>query len=270
MKKMKHIAIYCVTYFSYDALKKYLQSIDDSIHQEQIELDVFVADNTDQQPIAINYQPSHYHLEVLAIHKNLGYFQAIKQLMLKHSPDSYDCSIISNVDVILAQDFFKQLVGIEISLHTGWIAPKIYSSAEKRDKNPKVLQRYTAPKLRMLKTLFQHPWLYNLYTHTLHKRKKLFTHQAGKIYAGHGSFIILTEEYFKRCGIINYPIFLFGEELYLAENCLNHQLDVTYAPTLTVYDSEHASTGSFKSKQYCQYNQEALTYILTQYYNREE
>lgn len=266
MKKIKHIAIYCVTYFSYEVLEKYLKSIDDSNEQSQVELEVFVADNTDKQPQPVNYRPLHYQLEVEGIYKNLGYFQAIKYLMLKHSPDKYDYAIISNVDVVIAKNFFHLLTDMETNCHIGWIAPKIYSSVEKRDKNPQVLQRYTAKKLRMLKSLFQHPWLYNLYTQTLYKRKKLFTHQAGKIYAGHGSFIILTKEYFKRCGIINYPIFLFGEELYLAENCLHQQLDVVYKPTLAVYDSEHVSTGSLKSKQHCQYNHEALSYILAQYY----
>lgn len=270
MKEIKHIAIYCVTYFSYDALEKYLKSIDNSNQQELIKLDVFVADNTDLHPIAINYHPSHFQLEVHANNKNLGYFQAIKQLMLKHSPTRYDYSIISNVDIVIDKDFFKRLADMEISHQTGWIAPKIYSAIEKRDKNPRVMNRYPYKKLQMLKVLFQHPWLYYLYTHTLYKRKKLFTHQAGKIYAGHGSFIILTVEYFKKCGIIDYPIFLFCEELYLAENCLCHQLDVIYTPTLTVYDAEHVSTGSFKNKQHCQYNQEALTYILAQYYKNKK
>ena len=88
----------------------------------------------------------------------------------------------------------------------------------------------------------------------------------GEIYGGHGSFIILTKMYFERCGIINYPVFLFGEEIYLAEQCRQQGLKVVYDPTIAVKDTEHASTGNMPSRFYCNCNAKALEYIMSAFY----
>jgi GT2 family glycosyltransferase len=93
------------------------------------------------------------------------------------------------------------------------------------------------------------------------------------IYAGHGSFILLTRAYFEKCGMIDYPVFLFGEELYLAEECRKHSLRVIYRPEICIYDSEHVSTSKlkktlpFKKTFYYQCNSDAIDYILANYYN---
>lgn len=264
---MKKIAIYCVNYNSYDSLKDYLASIDIAagLTQEKTTLSVFVADNT-IPCLDVAFSPRNFTLQVLSTGENKGYFGAVHFLMEKISPDDFDYTIISNVDVLLTEDFFTRLFDLRPDRFVGWIAPQIHSRLEQRDRNPKIMQRYSKRKLQVLKALFHFPLLYNLYTHTFYKSKKLIHHEPGDIYAGHGSFIILTQNYFQRCGIINYPVFLFCEEIYLGEQCHLHQLKVVYEPTVSVIDTEHASTGTIKRNKYCRYNQKAINYILKTYY----
>lgn len=264
---MKSVAIYCVNYHSYDSLIHYLSSVDKAIEPvvEALSVSVFVADNTVPSSV-VEYKPHLFRMTIIPTGRNLGYFGAINEAMKQNSPQSYDYIIVSNVDVELGNDFFVRLNMFEASTTTGWIAPQIYSIAEKRDRNPKITQRYSKRKLQILKTLFSFPPLYNLYTHTLYKSKKLTTHLPGEIYAGHGSFIILTRSYFQKCGIIDYPVFLFCEEIYLGEQCREHGLKVVYDPTLKVTDTEHASTGTIRRRQYCKYNYDAISFILNQYY----
>ena len=264
----KHIAIYCVNYHSYDSLNNYLASIDQAVQKSKndIELTVFVADNS------VPAQPIPFHSELFMLHllqtgQNLGYFGAVKHLMEHYPPTCYDYAIISNADVVIPDDFFGKLSKTAFPQHTGWIAPQIFSRQEQRDRNPKILQRYPKKKLQILKCLFTVPPLYNLYTHTAYKSKKFIHHQPGQIYAGHGSFIILTNEYFQRCGIIDYPVFLFCEEIYLAEQCLQQNLRVLYCPELCIHDAEHASTSNMRRSRYCQLNKQAITHILNTYYN---
>jgi hypothetical protein len=90
-------------------------------------------------------------------------------------------------------------------------------------------------------------------------------HGKRKIYASHGSFFILTHMFLKRVSELNYPVFLFGEEIYIAETSRNLNLDIIYAPNLRVFDSEHASTSKMKSDAYRSYNEQALTYLLAEY-----
>ncbi len=264
---MKQLAIYCVNYNSYDCLQGYLASIDKAMEAEtsHIKLSVIVADNSMQiQPV--DYTPRHFMLLVLTTGDNKGYFGAVRYAMQQHNPIDYDYVIISNVDVHLSENFFKRLLQKEISADTGWIAPQIYSHAEQRDRNPKILRRYTKRKLQVLKVKFCHPLIDWVYNHTLYRSKKFISHQPGEIYAGHGSFIILTRQYFQRCGIIDYPVFLFCEEIYLGEQCLHNNLTVHYCPDIKVTDMEHVSTGTFRRSRYCRYNYEALSHILKTYY----
>lgn len=262
------IAIFCVNYHSYDALKNYIKSVSSSVKKAGglVSVNMFIADNTEKNYLDIEENADSLSILAFPFHENLGYFGAIHKMMEQVNPKDFDFSIISNVDVLLDEDFFIQLLGLQTNPDTAWIAPQIYSNLEHRDRNPKIMQRYPKRKLQILQTLFRVPILYNLYTHTVYKSKKLVKHESGEIYAGHGSFIILTRKYFQQCGIIDYPVFLFCEEIYLGEQCKKYGLKVVYEPALRVTDAEHASTSTFKRSRYCKYNLQAITYILKTYY----
>ena len=128
------------------------------------------------------------------------------------------------------------------------------------------MNRYPLKTLKILKTIFHYPLVWDLKRRITSRQKKWETHPAGEIYGGHGSFIILTKRYFERCGVIDYPVFLFCEEIWLGEQCRKAGLKVMYEPTLKVSDAEHASTGRMKLSYYCHLNEEALQYIIRTFY----
>lgn len=268
---MARIAIYCVTYNSYECVDKFVRSVVDAAQTPATPTDVtvYIADNTAEDIKPISTKAEGIRVVVFPFHKNIGYFGAINRMMSETDYKSYDFVIISNVDIELDKCSLNKLVsdyGAGNSGRIGWIAPKIYSATERRDRNPKMTARYSLKKLKMLRFLFNHPVLYHLYRCTAYRRKKYQSHEAGEIYGGHGSFIILTKMYFERCGIINYPVFLFGEEIYLAEQCRQQGLKVVYNPTIAVKDTEHASTGNMPSRFYCNCNAKALEYIMSAFY----
>lgn len=264
---MMNIAIYCVTYNSYNAAMNYLSSIDKTIDAEKVTLTVFLADNTTKKSIDIKYKTEKFKLVVYKFN-NVGYFGAIRKMMIKNDPTLYDYSIISNVDLFLDENIFKSLTGITITEKIGWIAPQIFSLKEERDLNPAIINRYSPFKLKILKFSYRHPRILQLYKNVLYRNKKshFVSYPRMNIYAGHGSFIILTKEYFKKCGIINYPVFLYDEELYLGEECKRNGLKVIYIPSLKVFDCENVSTSKLSSNFYCKCNIEGLTYIIKNYY----
>ena len=63
---MKHIAIYCVNYHSYDSLKNYLSSIDIAAKevQDMVNVSVFVADNTEQH-MTVDNKTEYISLQVI-------------------------------------------------------------------------------------------------------------------------------------------------------------------------------------------------------------
>ncbi|MBO5024728.1 MAG: glycosyltransferase [Bacteroidaceae bacterium] len=274
---MKTFAIFCVTYNSYSDLRKYLASIDVAAAnvKDVLQTDVFIVDNTDCdcEDLSDCLAYKNIKCQVFPYHENLGYFGGAQRALNEVEIGKYDYIAITNVDLQLAEDTLVNIAAIEQEANIGWIAPALLSAKEKRDINPVCLHRYSKRKLQLLLMKFDYPVIDYIYNKTLYKRKCLRkTYPSMDIYAGHGSFILLTKEYFNRCGLINYPIFLFGEELYLAEECRKHSLRVLYAPSIRIFDKEHVSTSklkrtiSFKKTFYYQCNCKALRYILNKYY----
>lgn len=265
---MKHVLIACVNYNSYRELINYLRSIETSLELvDELKVDVVVADNsTNRQNIECDI---YKRLKVEQVFfENIGYLPAAasvinQRILLKQ----FDFIIISNVDVEVDKCFFKNLSVINNDELTGWIAPQIWTEEESRDKNPKVLERYSKSKLEKIKLLYKYPLLDYIYTNTLYlKKKSRPQYSEMEIYAGHGSFMILTKRFFDFCKEINYPIFLFGEELFLAELNRKVGLRVRYIPDLKILDNEHVSTSKMKKKIYYKYNLDSIKYILDTFY----
>jgi hypothetical protein len=61
-------------------------------------------------------------------------------------------------------------------------------------------------------------------------------------------------------------MFLFCEELYLAESCRRAGLTVKYEPSIVVYDKEHVSIGKMPHSLYCKYNLKAMKYIIENFF----
>ena len=122
---MKRIALYCVSYNSDKERDRYLASVQQAADKaaDKVNVDVFVANNTKEN--------------------NPGYFGSVKQLMQDVDLTAYDYSIISNVDLMMEEDFFIKLTAYDCAETTGWIAPQIWSRLEERDRNPKILSRYS-------------------------------------------------------------------------------------------------------------------------------
>lgn len=269
--KIKSLAIYCVNYASYTELHSYLLSIEQAAAAavNQIKVHVYISDNTETQIEAIETKCYiTISVRVFPLHKNLGYLGAIQHMMHVTDVMAYDYIAISNVDLIVAEDAFKILSNLQIDNNIGWIAPKLFSSKLNYDRNPAVMSRYTSKQLSMLRFMFQHPYINYIYKHTFYKRKKIRKpyKNGTRIYAGHGSFMLLSKEYFKRCGIPEYKTFLFCEELYIAEKCRQNNLLVVYFPEISLYDIEHVSVSKLHKPSYYQYNSESLSFILKTFY----
>ena len=230
-----------------------------------VDVHVVVADNS-APVIPISYTPKNFSLHILPTGQNLGYLGAVRYAMTEIEPADYDYIIISNVDVVLSQNFFTSLASHQTKKDMGWIAPAILSETHHFDFNPQAISRYSLRKMRLLRLMFKYPILLRLKKKLLPNINRIQNCKTGQIYAGHGSFIILTKEYIKHCGIINYPVFLFGEEIFLAEVCRKNRLKVIYVPSIIVNDIGSVSTGKITSCHFCKYNYEAINYLIKTFY----
>lgn len=263
------ILFICVNYNSYNELQNYLESIDSAACEANSPtVDVMIADNSSE----LKDIPCSLYNHILVKRKtfpNVGYLGAAQAIINEiDNIEDYDFVVISNVDILMAPDFLIKLETKKISEDIAWVATKIWSEDEKRDRNPKVLRRYSKRKLQFINLLYRYPILDWIYTNTMYRRKKIYNPSPEcDLYAGHGSFMLFTRSFFKHYTKIHYPIFLFGEEVFFAELITKAGLRVHYYPDLVVNDMEHVSTGKMKKKFYYKCNKESVDYILKTFYN---
>jgi GT2 family glycosyltransferase len=86
------------------------------------------------------------------------------------------------------------------------------------------------------------------------------------IYAPQGSCLVFSRRYFEQGGSLEYPAFLFGEEIFVAETVLRLGLQVVYDPRLRVWHDEHASTGRLRSRKLARYVGQSAAYLADTFF----
>ena len=273
---MKKILIACVNNNSYSELDNFLSSVDIAASQVQETCEVVVlvaySSSVKHHFEKNNLKAIQYYVYIV---DNVGYInsaQAAIENYSKEQIESFDFTIVSNVDICLAYDFFIQLITTPTQ-QVAWIAPRIYTPSSKSEENPYALHRYSKRKLKTLHFMYSHPWLLMCHKHFTHllvgwKRKKDSSiKDVRKIYAGHGSILIFTRPFMQHIFPSNYPFFLYGEELYFAELALSLDMQTVYNPYIFVNNcSAHISTSHLKFAKICEYGKQAISYIITKYY----
>lgn len=268
----KEILIVCVNYNSDDSLVRYIDTLQSS--KENCNLDfnliLLIGDNSDN----ITYtSPEDTSFEIIHINNgdNLGYLGGVNKAfeLSGISPYGFDFLIISNVDVKVSKTFFEDLLTTPLGDDVAWIAPTIFSEKERRDRNPKILYRPSRRKLKLTILMYRISLLYKLYVGLVYnkKDKKIYgKYNSDIIYAGHGSFFIFSNIFLKNIPDINYPSFLFGEEIFFGELIRNKGLKVQYVPQIKVYDEDHISTSKISRATLNKMNIDSLRYLLNNYF----
>ena len=213
--------------------------------------------------------------ELLESPQNRGYFGGASWALRHYLAGCGvpDWVVVCNNDMAFADPrFLLRLIEKEPSV-AGVIAPSIISGLTGHDQNPYMRHRPSALRMHLYKWAYRSRFLLNLTEALAAFLKKLRPHlkqatgrngsasrqvnpqsnpsitEAERIYAPHGSFLILSREYFTRGGDLDFPGFLFGEEIYIAETIRRLGLSVAYSPELEVFHHEHRSTRLFKSSK---------------------
>jgi GT2 family glycosyltransferase len=272
MRRMR-ICLVAVNYNSYDLLYEYANSVAASLGNSAVELDFAVVDNsTVEKPcnvlkkISSLFNENYHYFES----ENIGYFPAFSYALKKFDISKYDFVIVSNVDLRLSVNFFSELTSLSLDDSIGVVAPAIFSEYRQADLNPKILNRVRKRDLKRNMHIFSLPvlfYLYNRLSVIKAKRKRNNFFSGEYLYAPHGSMIIFTKSYFDYGGRVDYPRFLFGEEVFVGEECLRLDKKVVYKPELTVFDRDHASTSLESTRFISKEHVKSLKYLINEYFS---
>jgi GT2 family glycosyltransferase len=272
------VLLICVKYGADEETARYLESL--RRLQGQSNLHVLIVDNTVE---AVADLPTNSSFAVLRSNENLGYLGGARLGISRYLEEHPlpDWLIVSNVDLLITDAYFTQkLSALKFAPDVGAVAPRIASALTGRDQNPFMRSRPSAIRMHAYKWLYR-SWL-ALNAHELVSAVFQWVRSAvgrftrttadirrdlsGEIYAPHGSFLILSKEYFRAGGSLDFPCFLFGEEIYLAESLRKLGLDVIYEPSLEVVHQEHKSTRLLKSRKLARFVACSAAYCADTYF----
>ena len=218
---------------------------------------------------------------------NLGYFGGAR-FGLEYARSSgivFDWLIVSNVDLRFDPD--SAVAGFA-ALDTnviGVVAPNIISTATGRALNPFMRARPSMLRMHFYKWVFRsYPtmWVYEWLAGIRGRLYAAIVGQLGHlsanlqaaaslsivkpIYAGHGSMLAISRQFFERGGDLDHASFLFGEEIFVAETARRLGLAVVWHPGIAVEHAEHASIGKLPSRHLYQFLRDATAHSANTYF----
>lgn len=269
------VLIICVCYNNPEDLLKYLDSIEVSIESckyQNLNLNFAIVNNGEKFSsdiiIALEKYKTKLNVCLIEDNGNVGYFPGMQIAWSKYSSFSFDFVIASNVDLKVNYDFFDTLHSYYDN-ESKIIGPKIISEKEKKNRNPKILTRPSTKNMLKYVFLYSIPYLhhfYKIYIYPRKKREEKNSYHLKKIYAPHGSFIIFQNLTKNINDFLCYPIFLFGEEIYVGEVARRMEISVIFNNDLIVIDSDHATTSLQKEGFLRKHNLKAMKYLLSTYW----
>jgi GT2 family glycosyltransferase len=277
MKEPRSLLWICVNYNTYEETFNLIRGILEAHKpvKNDLKIDIIVADNSIPSTLInpAGIEESGILFRQVITNSNVGYFGAVNFAIKQEKliPSNYEFTVISNVDIQIEPDFFDNLLKVQTPVNTGIIAPSILSKLEHIDKNPGIVSRPTKNKMGFYQFLYSNSRFYRIFLKIRKFRMKISKHSTGKkariIYAAHGSVIIFCNAYFAMDGTLKYPVFLFGEEIFLAEELRKRKLLTIYLPSIRVFDDEHINTSKLKIEAKCKMSYEAIEYLKNQYFD---
>ena len=276
----KNILFLLVNYFNEREVAEFVTSqlgkyLNGDVH-------IIITDNGSKEPETLKQLAAKYeNVTVVKPDKNLGYFGAANfglSCYLIKNADLPDAVIVCNTDIELVNtDFIGDLNKVMNEKQFDVMGPDIYSTFMKYHQNPYIINRISAGKMKLYKFVTSNTLFYSMFT-LLHLIKgKLFkSNIKSKVdkpmdtFAVHGSFMIFNKSYFDKGGILNYPSFLFGEELFVAELGLKLGLKTVYEPLLIVKHFQNSTTGIFKTAKSVKFLHESYSYLLKTFFASED
>jgi GT2 family glycosyltransferase len=277
----------CVNYNDEESTCAFVREI---LHQRDSDsLAVIVVDNSETcylHPKLEGLGLSDSRVTVLKAERNLGYFGAAAWALRHYLAGSLmpGWLLVSNTDITFPEsDFFVKLDRYDSGAPPAVLAPSIVSAGSGRDQNPFMQRRPKRQLMLFYEMIFRYYSLYLTYQTLAYAKQNLCTYlykyagglnktsidvckRAMPIYAPHGSFLLFHRTYFDAGGSLDYNMFLFNEEIFVAETVRRMDMKVLYDPSFCVAHKEHATTGIYKNRSLVRHVSRSLRYCADNYF----
>jgi GT2 family glycosyltransferase len=220
--------------------------------------------------------------------ENLGYLggcaYAIGQWRSRHNLIP-EWTVIANTDISFEKDFFIRLVRLRLPDKVAVLAPDI-TLQNGTCQNPYMKKRLGKPEMYLYTLIYRSSLLTrsmdclkcSLCSLREKVKSSLFpndslemdkTQEYHIIYAPHGSCMLLHRTFFEQGGMLNFEGFMYGEEIFIAEEARALGLRVAWVPDLRVVHFQKAATGMVYHTQKRLWRYQSSSILWRKYFSKK-
>ena len=229
--------------------------------------------NSSLSALKLITKKSNLDIEIISSNINSYYWGGIQLGLQKiyNNNKKYDWIIACNNDVQFNDiSLFEKLNDLKEDYYN-IIAPRIISSLTNKDLNPFMLKP-----ISFLYNIYYSLYYLNFFTsiifHKIGRLIKLIKIESKvndssnyQIYAGHGSCIIFSKEFFSNGGYLDNGFTMYGEEVSTAEIANKIKSFIYYVPSLSLIHNEHQSTSKSSLKSNFLHSKKTYYYLKKKY-----
>jgi GT2 family glycosyltransferase len=270
---MKKIAFTVINYHGEKDVKAFFTN--ELLKQKDVILIPILVNNGSNEVEAIKDFCEKNSIHFLNPESNLGYLNgaAWAYEYCKKNNIAFDYFILSNYDIQFRNNNdLKKLVDIAQQQNFDLIGPQILNMPSESAANPMFLERISQNHINRL-AFVNSIYLFSVIYQYLHILKKFFRKNktnsqnlTSSCYAIHGSFMCFSKSFFEKKGIIHYPSFLYGEELYIGEQCELIGASCGWTDEVVIEHHEHITTGKIKSRKHVRFLYDSISFLKKNYF----
>lgn len=218
---------------------------------------------------------------ILAVHpsiklefpgKNLGYlFGCLNGLKSINNIEDYEWVLISNTDITFENEHCLQYLLENKTNPETWVIAPMVTLPSGRQQNPFLSERPSSTKILFWQIVQGNTiplYLYSSLANVKNRLKKnlLCNMEDRNIYAAHGSCFFVKPECAKEVQKHFGDLFMYGEELLIAEIARNNKKLIKYFPDVKVLHNENSTTKHINYKRKAIFYRQSYRYIYNNFF----
>jgi GT2 family glycosyltransferase len=270
---MKRIAFTIINYHGEEDVKAFFAN--ELLIQKNAILIPILVNNGSNNPDELRAFCEKNSIHFLNPGSNLGYLNgaAWGYEYCKKNNIEFDYFILSNYDIhFRSHTDLSVLVAIAEQQKFDVIGPQILNMPSESTANPMFSRRISNSHINRL-VFVNTIYFISVIYQSLHILKKFFNKNktnsrnlTSTCYAIHGSFMCFAKSFFEKKGILHYPSFLYGEELYIGEQCTLIGASCGWTDDVVIEHHEHITTGKIKSRKHVRFLYDSISFLKKNYF----
>lgn len=246
---MKLIRFICVNFNNSSYTIKMCESLQLQIGRDlDYKINCSIVDNStnneDSKEIE-EYSKNYSWIDYIPAPKNFGYFGGLNYGLSMTSPVDHDFVVICNNDLVFDKYFCNKIFVKKYDENIFAVCPDVVTM-DGIHQNPHHLKNISWFRLLQFDLFFSNYYIAMLMSHILRlvrpvKSSPPQPQKGCEIHRGVGACYVLTSEFLRRFDKLNFPHFLYGEEVYFSDQI--HAADgiLWFDPELLVQHAESAT-----------------------------